>query len=458
MASRNTLDMTNGPIFRKLLLYAYPLIINVIVDTLYNVADKIIAGRFIGDGAMAAVGVSSAPLNMIFNTFGTIASGVSVVCGNYIGARKEKELRECMHCVPVFGAILGLLVGFLGFVTAKPLLVSTNTPEAVFSDAYIYMLVRMIGVPFSMIKVFCTNILSSHGDTKRITIFGMLSGLINVFGNILFVTVIPLGITGIALATVLSTIFTCSMKLLILFSPKDAYRLRFSELRLHLSHLKQILSVGIPVGMNNLAFTFSNTMLQSSVNTFGPLVIAGNSCADTLISFVQSIPTHMSSACTCAVAQCFGAKNPARIKKVVHQGIWGTNAIVLGIALLITVFATPILRLFTDTPEVASAGIPKLMFTAWGYPIYVFGMIYGGALRGMRRSTIAMILSVFGLCLPRVLWVWFVFPFFSTPNMLYLIFPISFLICSIPLGIVYHRTQKKWAHELETAPAQKDFK
>lgn len=447
MASRNTLDMTTGPIFRKLLLYAYPLIINAIVNTLYGVADKIIAGRFVGDNAMAAVGICAPPINLIFNTIIGVASGVGVLCGNFIGAHKDKELRDCMHTAPMTGVIVGLIMGVLGFLFSKPLLIATKTPESVFNDAYIYMVVRMFGLPFAIANNFCNNVLTAHGDTKRITISGFFSGLLNVVGNIVFVTIIPWGIAGIALATVLSQILPFFIKIYILFSPKDVYGLRFSEVRLNMGYVKQIFSIGIPTGMNSLAFSFANMLLQSSVNTFGPTIIAGNSCADTLINLVALFPVHMNAACSCAVAQCYGAGNMERIKETVRKSIIGTNIMIVVACVIVTIFARPILNLFTETPEVATAGIPKLMFSTWGYVIYVFGNMYGGAMKGMRRSGIMMVMNFVGICLPRLLWVWFVFPHFATPNILYLIFPISYVTSSIPLGIVYHHILNKKIQE-----------
>lgn len=453
MASRNTLDMTTGPIFKKLLLYAYPLILGSVLNTLYNVADKIIAGRFLGDNAMAAVGICGSPIALIFNTMVGIASGVGVLCGNFIGARKDKELRECMQTVPLTGIVIGLIVGLLGAFASRFLLVATKTPEAVFDDSYTYMLVRMIGMPFAIANSFCNNILQAHGDTKRITISSFFSGLLNVLGNIVFVTIIPLGVVGIALATVLAQILPFLIKVYILFSPKDVYVLKFSKLRLDIRYIKDSLSIGIPTGMNSLAFSIANTLLQSSVNSFGPIVIAGNSCADSLINLVGLLPANMNTACSCAVAQCYGAGNLERIKETVHKGIIGTNVMIIVTSTIVTIFARPILGLYTDTPEVATAGIPKMMFSIWGYLIYAFSMLYAGALKGMRRSGIMMVLNFFGICLPRVLWVWFVFPFFNTPNMLYLIYPISYVTSAIPMGIAYRLVLKKMEQKRETRPA-----
>lgn len=443
MASRNSLDMTTGPVLRKLLLFAYPLMISTLVNTLYDAADKVIAGQFIGDNALAAVGTSTPPINLLLNTFVGIASGAAVICGNYIGGNRQKDLRECLHCAPLVGFLCGLLVCIIGLIFNRPLLTAMDTPEEIFSDAQTYLVVRMLGMPISVANSFCLNIFNAHGDTKRITLSGVLSGLVNVLGNLLFVAVIPLGVAGIALSTVLSQILALSIKLVIMFSAKDIYRLRFSELRLNMHYVKSMFTIGIPTGLNGLAFSFSNVLLQSSVNSFGPVVMAGNADADTIMTFATMFPAQMNAASSCAVAQCYGASNYRRIDETVKKGIQG-SLLLTGIAsTIVTVLSKPLMGMFTNDPAVIAAGIPKLMFAIWGYLIYTFSLIYSGALKGIHKSGIMMVLNLVGICLPRVLWVWFVFPHFATPTILYLIYPISYLISSLLLGIVYHRNLKR---------------
>lgn len=449
MASRNSLDMTTGPVFRKLLLFAYPLMISALVNTLYDAADKVIAGQFIGDNALAAVGTSTPPISLLLNTFVGIASGAGVICGNYIGGNRKQELRDCMHTAPLAGFLCGLLVCIIGLICSRPLLTAMDTPEAIFSDALTYTAIRMLGMPISLANSFCLNIFNAHGDTKRITLSGVLSGLVNVLGNLLFVIVIPLGVAGIALATVLSQLLDLSIKLVILFSPKDIYRLRFAEVRLHMQHAKRIFAIGIPTGMNSLVFSVSNVLLQSSVNSFGPVVMAGNADADAIMTFATLFPAQMNAASSCAVAQCYGAANYRRIDETVKKGILGSLLLTATASAIVTVFSKPLMGLFTDDPAVMAAGIPKLMFAIWGYLIYTFSLIYGGALKGIHKSGSMMLLNLVGVCLPRVLWVWFVFPLFATPTVLYLIYPVSYLISAALLGIVYHRNLNRLLQEHE---------
>ena len=452
MAARKGLDMTTGPIFRKLLLFAYPLMINSVVNTLYGIADQVIAGQYIGDVAIAAVGVCSSPINLIISAFTGMASGVSVLCGNFIGGNQKEDLRKCMHCAPVIGLLLGLVLCLLGIAGARPLLTAMDTPDSVLSSAVTYMTIRMMGIPFEMTGTFCLSIFTAHGDTKRITLSGLVSGFVNILGNLFFVVVVPIGISGIALATVLSQTLSMAIKVAILFAPRDIYRMRVQELRLHMQYVKQIIRIGLPNGMNSIAFNFSNVLLQSSVNTFGAAVIAGNTAADTVATLVIMFPSQINAACSCAVAQCFGAKNFQRIKDVIKKGIFGTIVMTAIAGVIVTLCAKPLMGMFTDSAEVAEAGVLKLMFSIWSYILYIFAMIYAGALSGMRRSSVTMVRNLLGICLPRILWVWFVFPFFPTPVVLYLIKPLSNLISAILLGTAFRKHLRKARAEELPAP------
>ena len=443
MASGKGLDMTSGPVFKKMLLFSYPMMINALVNTLYGIADKVIAGQYIGDTAIAAVGVGTPAINLFFNTLIAVSAGVSVLCGNFIGGNQKEDLRKCMHSAPLVGLVFGLLLGLIGIFGTRPMLIAMDTPDSVLASATTYMVIRMIGMSVAMVSGYCSCVFSAHGDTKRTTTIGLLSGTLNVLGNIFFVVVIPMGIAGIALSTVLSEAFSLIAKLFIMFSPKDLYQLRFKELRLYPDLLKQILRIGLPTGLNSVAFNLSNVILQSSINSLGATVLAGNSAADTLNSLVTMFPSTLNSASSCAVAQCYGAKNYPRIKETVKKGLVGTIIMIVVACAIVSVFAMPLMRMFTDSEEVALAGIPKLMFSTWSYVLYIFVLIYGGALTGIRRAGDMMIRNLLGICVPRVLWVWFVFPLFGTPNSLYMIFPVSYLICALLLGISFRKNMKR---------------
>ncbi len=442
MANRNCVDMTQGPILRKLLTFAFPLMLNYLVNILYQTADSIIAGQFLGANAMAAVGATGAPFGLIIGFFSGIGGCVPILCGNYIGKRDQKALRECMHTAPALGALLGVAVCLLGLLLRVPLLHSTNTPEEIFADALLYLNIRLFSIPLTLCNIFCAGILSAHGDTKRISAFGLFSGFTNLVGNILFVTLIPLGVAGLALATNLSNLVYTVLLCSVLLNTKDNYGLKFSELKLHLHQTKELLALGLPGGLSNLMFSFSSTLTQSGINTFGAAVIAGNTAADTIDQFTSIFPTQMQVAISCAAAQCYGAGNIRRIHETTKKGILGNVLTSTLVCITLTVFSKPLISIFVDDPAVIAAGVEKLTISCWGSVIYSISLVYNATLRGMQKPTRPLIVNLLSVCLFRILWIWFVLPLFKTTFALYLVFPLSYAISATLMAITYHREHR----------------
>lgn len=443
MASRNTLDMTEGPILKKLLLFAYPLMLNMLISTLYGTIDKIVAGRFINDAAMAAVGASEPPLNMLINFFVAMGVGVSVVCGSHVGGRRQKELRQCMHTAPLTGLLCGIVVCLLGLLTSKALLNMTNVPQDVIGGANKYMVVRILGTPVFLASTFCSSIFTSHGDTKRITFIGIFSGLFNVVGNLIFVLVFRMGVEALALATVLAETIAFAMKLFILFSPKDVYGLKLAELRIDGRQCKDIFAIGLPNAFRSILFSASNVIVQSGINSLGTDVLAGNSAADTVMQYVFLFPGQMASACACAAAQCYGAAKYGRIRKVTLVGILSSAVLLVAASIPITIFRIPLLRLFTETDGVARAGVANLLISCWGYLLYIVGNICTSSLQGMHKTLLPVVVNTVTTCAPRVLWTLFVFPLFGSPASLYAVYPISWGLSSIFIAVVYLHAVRK---------------
>ena len=449
MKRNQKLDMTEGPVLKKLLLFAIPLILNSLVSQFYSTADTIMMGRFAGAGAMAAVGASAHPLKLIINLVAGLAMGVTVTCGNYKGSRDQKALSECMHTGITLGALSGLLISVLGIPLCGILLDALGTPVEILSDAVLYMRIRLaFGIPM-LIASFAANIFYASGDTQTSTFVSIFSGLINVGLNVVFVPVLGMGVAGVALATGVSQVINAAVLSVLLFHPKGQYQLSLRKLNLHWKYIRGILTTGIPTGLSNSIVSFSNVIMQSSVNSFGYLVVAGNTAADNLISYIILIVQSFRSACITAAAQCFGADNLERIKKTVRSAIPGILGIVAALDILITLFSTPLLGLFNEDPAVVQAGIPKLMFNCWGYLIFSFSKVFGGTLAGLRKSSLALICDLLCVILPRLVWAWFVVPYMHTPVILYAIYPITWLFVSTVTGILLHFQLRK----LETQSA-----
>lgn len=449
----HSIDLTTGPVVRKLLAFALPLMVNNAVNLLYGIADKAMLGRYVGTDAMAAASVTNSPFNLIYNLFAGIALGALVCCGNYVGANDRSNLRKCMHTTLSTGLLLGLLVLAVGMPLSHPILTAVDTPPEVLRDALLYFRIRFAGVPFTMLNAFAANIMTAHGDTKRITLFGICSGLLNVLLNFIFLLVIRLGVVGVALATLLSNLANLICKLVVLFSSKGEYQLRITELLPDFGHMKKILAVGIPNGLNSTVFSFSNVLLQSTVNSFGTTVIAANSAADSVAAIASIAYSGIPAATVAAISQCHGAKEFPRMKEIVKKSLLVCHILVDLMCALCLFFAKPLLGVFTESTAVVEAGVYKLAFYCGGYFIHNFGQIYGAATRGLHRSAAAFLVNVFSVCVPRVLWVLFVVPLMPTPNMLYLIYPISWLISAIFLGVAYHRCYRKCLRDTQRQTA-----
>lgn len=438
MKKRNTLDMTQGSLTKKLILFSLPLILNKILDICYNLADKMMLGQFVGDDAMAAVGVTGTPFNLFFNLFAGFSLGVLVCCGNHLGAHNRGGLERCMHTSLVVAAILGVFVTTTGILTSRPLLELMGVPGELMADALLYFRIRFLSTLFMICSSFESNIMIAHGDTRRITIINAISGLANVGLNYFFLRIVPLGVAGVALATLISGLIPFIYKTVVLFSPRDNYRLRFRALRIHKKHARQILSVGIPNGLNSTMFSISNMLLQSTVNSFGSVYITANTCADAVADFINIAYAGFPSACVAAMAQCHGAHAFDRMKQVIRKTFLICEAGIAALILPVLLLARPLLGLFTNTDAVVTAAIPKLHFYCMGYLVYTFLQVYMSGLKGLKKSGVAFAANAMGVCLPRVLWVLLVMPVFNDPNILYMIYPISWLIVSVIMGIAYH--------------------
>lgn len=443
MKTQTALDMTSGPIVKKLLLYAYPLMLRSIINTMYSTVDKVVAGKCISTGAMAAIGATNLPINLIVNLVSGLSLGVSVCCGNYFGARKEKEFRECVHTAVLLGFLGGVAIALSGMLISEPLLTVMQTPESIMRDAKVYMYIRILSYPLALLNTFCCSVMNAQGDTKTPTWVSVMSGAVNVVFNFLFVLGFHMDIAGLAWATMLSHAADTVALIWILFAPKGRYRMTFSELRIHKTHFKKIAAVGLPSGLNTMISTVSQMLLQSSFNTFGEVIVAGKTAATTCSNYVSIVMSSFSSACVCATAQCYGAQKLERIKEVVKKSILGAAVLMTVVALITTVFIRPLMWIFTDDAAVVEAGIPIVMFNCWGNLIFIFGSVYAAAMRGMRKSSAAMAANLIGICVPRVIWVLAVMPFFPDPMVLYCIYPISWACSSLLLGIMYKRSYKQ---------------
>ncbi len=452
MKSRHTMDLTNGSLVKKLLIFVFPILVSNLLQHLYNAADNIVVGQYAGKVALAAVGSTSSATVLILNLLNGLAVGANVVCANYRGAQKQAELARCMHTAVLLSAVGGVLFGVFGFAVSRPLLQIMSCPENVIDQATLYMRIYCLGVPASMVYNFGAALLRAHGDTKRPMIILSLTGVVNVCLNLFFVLVFHMGVAGVAVATIVAQVISAILVLRILFSPDDVFQMRFRELRFHKEELWRLIKVGIPCGMNGLVFSISNVILQSSVNVLGDTVMAANAASNSLTNFIYLVLNSFYSACVSFTGQCFGAKEYRRIDQLLVRSIAICVLAVSLMAAVMTLFPRQLIGLYNTEPDVIDASIAKLMIVSWAYVLYVFSELTLGCLRGMGKSLVPMILNAFGICMPRLLWVWF----FASPNSslgeLYLCYPISYVFSAAFLVSYFFLCRRKlWKPESESA-------
>lgn len=445
MKPKRSMDLTTGPILKKLILFVLPLLASNLLQHFYHAADQIMVGQFAENGkmALAAIGTTGSATNLIVNLFVGLAVGTNVVCANLKGGRQEKDLRQCMHTSLVLAGILGIFICALGQVVARPLMRMMNCPEDIIDLSVLYIRIIFCGTPFSLMYNFASGIIRSHGDTRRPMNILALSGAINVCLNLVFVLVLHMSVAGVALATIISQMVSCVRALRILFDPKDEFKLKFSQLKLHSGAVKTILRVGIPCGINSSVFSLSNAVVQSAMNTFSSAAVAGGTAASSLITITYQIVAAFYSGCVSFSGQCYGAGKLERIRKLTRTALLIAVSAMITMATVFTFFYGPAISIYNNDPEVIATGKIKLIIISWSYIPYAFSEILLGCLRGMKRSSVPTLINVICVCGIRSAWVQFIFPLKGTLQWLCLGYPISYLCSVTAMGIYYLYTMKK---------------
>lgn len=443
MKQKRLNDFTKGPITKQLVLFTLPLLLSTLLQIFYNAADRAVAGKYGGDVALAAVGSTGTATALLLGLINGLSAAANVIISNFIGARNEKDKQEAMHTSMLVAAVCGLFMAFLGLFLAKPILRLMNSPEDVIDGACLYMRIYLAGSPFSMIYNFGSAILRSHGDTKRPTMILSISGILNVLFNMFFAIVCHIPVAGVALATIIAQAISAIWVVWILFDPKGEFRMKRKELRFHKKHLDAIIRIGIPCGFNPIVFNFANALLQSTINTFGATIIAGNVAADSINTFVYAVPASLYTSCVSFSGQCYGAGKYDRLTKAMRSAMFIGSGLTVAIGAVIIAFPRFFLSFFASDPASVNAGISKMIIMTLTIVPYTLGQVLMGVLRGMRKSTGPTAINAFAVCLPRILWIIFIFPLNPTPFMLYLCLPISNVLDFTALLVYYLREQKK---------------
>ena len=415
------MDMCSGPLLSKILIFSIPLMISGILQLLFNAADIVVVGRFTGSEAMAAVGSTGALINLIINLFVGISVGANVVVARNYGARDYDGVHGAVHTSVLTALIGGVFLIFVGIALARPLLEQMGTPDNVIDQSVLYMRIYFVGMPSFMLYNFGSAILRAIGDTKRPLYFLTLAGVINVFLNLFFVIVFHMGVAGVALATIISQTVSAILVLLCLMKMEGPCHLDFKHLKFHLNQLGQMLRIGLPAGLQGIVFSLSNVLIQSSVNSFGSQVMAGNTAASNIEGFVYNAMNAVYQTSLSFTSQNMGAKILFECLCVVSAvGILlGGGAYLLGEQLL---------SIYTTDPEVIAYGITRMSYVCATYFLCGLMDVMVGSIRGMGYSIMPMLVSLTGACAFRIIWIFTIFQVEHTLDCLYISYPISWIL------------------------------
>lgn len=437
------IDMCNGSIMDKLISFSLPLMLSGILQLMFNAVDIVVVGRFSGSQALAAVGSTTALINIFTNLFIGISLGANVLAARFYASGKEKEMSETVHTAITLALISGIIMAVVGLVLAKLALRLMGTPSDVIELSTLYMRIYFCGMPFFMLYNYGAAILRAVGDTKRPLIFLIISGVANAGLNMILVIIFHMGVAGVGIATVISQLISCILVLRCLYKSEGCYQLRFSKLRIQKVYLRQIFQVGIPAGIQSTVINFSNALLQSSVNSFGSTAMAGYTAANNILGFLYASVNAVTQACMSFTSQNYGVGKYKRMDRVL------INCLILSVVISGVLgcgsyaFGTEILKVYTEDPKVIQCGLEILSMTTVTYFLCGIMDLFPGALRGMGRSGVPMILSIIGTVGTRIVWIFMLFPQHRSLKFLFISYPASWLFTIVMQVICFYFVRKQ---------------
>jgi putative MATE family efflux protein len=441
------IDMCNGPLLGKIMVFYIPLMLSGILQLLFNAADIVVVGRFAGNEALAAVGSTSSLTNLIVNLFIGFSVGANVLVARFYGAGQEGELKEMVQTAIATALAGGVILVFLGFFLSRPALEWMGTPEDVIAHSVLYMRIYFAGMPFMMVYNFGSAVLRAVGDTKRPLYYLLIAGVVNVVLNLIFVIAFSMGVAGVATATVISQGISAALVVRCLILTDSAYRLVLQGIKIVPDKLLKMIQIGVPAGMQGALFSVSNVLIQSSVNSFGSTAMAGNTAGSNIEGFVYTAMNAFHQAAISFSGQNYGARKYKRILRVllICEGMVVVVGAVMGNVAYF--FGGTLLQLYTTDPAVIEYGILRMSIICVPYFLCGIMDVAVGVLRGMGYAIMPMLVSLTGACLFRVVWIYTIFQSIRTLECLYYSYPISwtltFLVHFVCFAVVYKKLLRR---------------
>ena len=425
--SKYEIDMCSGSIMDKLISFSLPLMLSGILQLMFNAVDIIVVGRFSGSEALAAVGSTTALISMFTNLFIGVSLGTSVLTARFYAAGRDQEVSETVHTSIMLALLSGILMVFVGLFFSRGALELMDTPDDVIDLSTLYMKIYFVGMPFFMLYNYGAAVLRAVGDTKRPLFFLIISGVLNAGLNLFLVVVFHMGVAGVGIATVISQMVSCVLVLICLYRAESSYQLRLSKLTMKGVYLKQIFQVGVPAGIQSTVINFSNVLLQSSVNSFGSIAMAGYTAANNLLGFLYASVNSITQACMSFTSQNYGVGKCKRMDRVLIDCIILSVAVTLVLGGSVYLLGPKILRIYSTQEDVIACGMEVLTYTTFSYFLCGLMDLFPGALRGMGYSAVPMVLSIIGTVGVRILWIYGLFPAHQTLAFLFVSYPASWI-------------------------------
>lgn len=431
------IDMCNGTLMDKLISFSLPLMLSGILQLLFNAVDIIVVGRFTGSQALAAVGSTTALINIFTNLFIGISLGANVLAARFYASGKEKEMSETVHTSITLALISGLVMALAGVLLARFALNLMGTPNDVIDQSVLYMRIYFLGMPFFMLYNYGAAILRAVGDTKRPLFFLVISGMTNAVLNLVLVIVFHMGVAGVAIGTIVSQLISSILVLRCLYTSNTSYRLYFSKLGIKTQYLKQIFQVGIPAGIQSTVINLSNALLQSSVNSFGSVAMAGYTAANNIFGFLYMSVNAVTQSCMSFTSQNYGVKKLKRMDRVLLDCMILSVGVALTLGCGVYFLGPELLKIYTSEADVIRCGVEVLAFTT--VPYFCCGImdLLPGALRGMGYSGVPMILSIIGTVGTRIVWIFGLFPAHRSLSFLFISYPVSWILTILMQAVCF---------------------
>jgi len=439
-------SMLQGPLFKGIILYTIPIILTSLLQLLFHAADLVVVGRFCGSISVAAVGATGSITNLIVNLFIGLSVGAGVTVAQFLGAREEDAVHRTVHTAIPAALVSGAFLTVVGICFSETFLRMMSTPGDVLPLSSLYMKIYFGGIAFTMVYNFAASILRAAGDTKSPLVFLTVSGVVNVVLNLFFVMVLHMNVAGVALATTISQAISAILVVRALMKRTDACRLDLKKLRFYGLELKKIIRIGLPAGIQSSLFGISNVLIQSSINSFGGVLMSGNAAAGNIEGFVYVSMNAFHQTAVNFIGQNVGAGQYDRVKKIVWTCLGCVTVVGLAVSMTAYALGETLLSIYiTDSQEAISYGLLRLSYVC--IPYFICGLmdVSTGALRGMGASFAPMVISVLGVCGIRIGWVSTIFriPAFHTPQSLYISYPISWFITFACQMIAFFLIYKK---------------